>query len=257
VTAKIAAAPAAAPAWQPAIIQRIVPQTPRVVSVFVHAPIGAYDAGQHVDIRVRAADGYEAERSYSIASAPGAPELELAIERLEQGEVSPYFHEVARPGDAFEIRGPIGGDFVWRADDGGPLLMVGGGSGIVPLMSMARHRAKVAPGSQALLVYSARTSAEVIFYDELLRLEADDPNFTVTLTTTREPRQRSQDFDSRLDRALTFEIIKRWGASPRHAYVCGGNAFVEAVTSAMVADGIDPRIIRTERYGGRDPATDV
>src|SRR6185295_1805725 len=124
----------------------------------------------------------------------------------EQGEVSPYFHEVARPGDAFEIRGPIGGDFVWRADDGGPLLMVGGGSGIVPLMSMARHRAKVAPGSQALLVYSARTSAEVIFYDELLRLEADDPNFTVTLTTTREPRQRSQDFDSRLDRALTFEI---------------------------------------------------
>ena len=251
------AVPTASPRWTEAVIERIVAQTPRVVSVFLRTTIGRYEAGQHVDVRLTAPDGYEAQRSYSIASGPGAPSVELAIERLEEGEVSPYFHEVARPGDSFEVRGPIGGHFIWRAADGGPLLLVGGGSGIVPLRSIARHRAAVAPETKALLVYSARTWDEIVYRDELLRLEASDPNFSVTLTTTREPRRRAQDFDSRLDRALLFEILKRWGASPRQVYACGGNAFVEAVTSAMVADGIATRIIRAERYGGRDPAADI
>ena len=253
----VSAVPSAPLSWRPAVIERIVPQTPRVVSVFLRASIAAHEAGQHVDIRLSAPGGYEAQRSYSIASAPGAPEVELAIERLEEGEVSPYFHEVARPGDSFEVRGPIGGHFIWRAADGGPLLLVGGGSGIVPLRSIARHRAAVAPETKALLVYSARTWDEVIYRDELLRLEEGDRNFALTPTTTREPRRRAQDFDSRLDRALLFEILKRWGASPRHVYACGGNAFVEAVTSAMVADGIAARIVRAERYGGRDPAADI
>ena len=239
--------------WQQATIERIVRQTPRVVSVFLRTAIGPHEAGQHVDIRLTAPDGYEAQRSYSIASAPGAPEIELAIERLEEGEVSPYFHEVAQPGDTFEVRGPIGGHFIWRTQDGGPLLLIGGGSGVVPLMAIARHRANTAPSTQTLLAYSARTWDEIIYRDELFDLEASDANFRLTLTTTREPRHRAHDFDRRLDRLLLSDILEGWGHAPRHAYVCGSNAFVEAVTSALVADGVPAAIVRAERYGGSDP----
>jgi ferredoxin-NADP reductase len=249
----MSALPKAAPRWQQAAITRIVRQTPRVVSVFLRTPLGPSEAGQHVDIRLSAPGGYEAQRSYSIASAPGAPEIELAIERLEEGEVSPYFHEIAQPGDTFEVRGPIGGHFIWRADDGGPLLLIGGGSGVVPLAAMARHRARVAPHVQALLVYSARTWDEIVYRDELLDLEARDANFRLTLTTTREPRHRPLDFDRRLDRALVREILMRWGHAPRHAYVCGSNAFVEAATAALVAEGVPAAIVRAERYGGSEP----
>jgi ferredoxin-NADP reductase len=246
----VSAVPTASASWQQAVIERIVAQTPRVVSVFLRTTIGPHEAGQHVDIRLTAPGGYQAQRSYSIASAPAASSIELAIERLEEGEVSPYFHEVAQPGDAFEVRGPIGGHFIWRAQDGSPLLLVGGGSGVVPLVAMARHRANVAPESPALLVYSARTWDEIIYRDELVHMQANDPNFGLTLTTTREPRRRPRDFDRRLDPALLREILGRWGRAPRHVFVCGGNAFVEAVTSAMVADGIPAPIIRAERYGG-------
>ena len=239
--------------WQQATIERIVRQTPRVVSVFLRTGIGAHEAGQHVDIRLTAPDGYEAQRSYSIASAPNAPELELAIERLEEGEVSPYFHEIARPGDTFEVRGPIGGHFIWRPEDGGPLLLIGGGSGVVPLMAMARHRTRVAPQTQALLVYSARMWSEIVYREELFDLEARDANFRLILTTTREPRHRPHDYDRRLDPTLIREFLARWQHAPRHAYVCGSNAFVEAMTSALVADGIPARIVRAERYGGYDP----
>src|SRR5262249_21280549 len=160
-------------------------------------------------------------RSYSIASPPGASEIELAIERLEEGEVSPYFHEIAQPGDTFEVRGPIGGHFIWRAEDGGPLLLVGGGSGVGPLMAVARHRARIAPKTPALLVYSARTWDEIIYRDELFDLEASDANFRLVLTTTREPQHRAHDFDRRLDRPLLREILRRWGRAPRHAFACG------------------------------------
>jgi len=139
--------------WQEAVIERVVHQTPRVTSIFLRAALGPYEAGQHVDVRLTAPDGYQAERSYSIASAPGADRIELAIERLEGGEVSPYFHEVARPGDTFEIRGPIGSHFVWRSSDGGPLLLIGGGSGVVPLMAMVRYRATAGWDTMTLLVY--------------------------------------------------------------------------------------------------------
>ena len=251
----MSALPQTALRWQQAAIERIVRQTPRVVSVFLRTPLGPHDAGQHVDIRLSAPDGYEAQRSYSIASAPGAEKLELAIERLEEGEVSPYFHEIAQPGDTFEVRGPIGGHFIWRAEDGGPLLLIGGGSGVVPLMAITRHRARVAPQTPALLVYSARSWDEIIYRDELFDLEARDARFRLALTTTREPRHRAHDFDRRLDGALIREILARWRHAPRHAYVCGSNAFVEAVTSALVADGVPAPIVRAERYGGSDPVS--
>jgi ferredoxin-NADP reductase len=249
----LSAIPTASPRWTQAVIEQIVPQTAGLVSVFLRTTIGPYEAGQHVDVRLTAPDGYQAQRSYSIASAPGAPSVELAIERLDHGEVSPYFHEVAQPGDAFEIRGPIGGHFIWRLEDGGPLLLVGGGSGIVPLMAMARHRARVAPETSALLIFSARTWDDVIYRDELLGLAARDANFGLTITTTRGPRYRPHDYDRRLDQALLRDILALWGHAPRHAYVCGSNAFVETVTSALVADGIPAPAVRAERYGGIDP----
>lgn len=236
--------------WQEAIIERIEPQTLRVSSIFLRTGLASHEAGQHVDVRLTAPNGYEAQRSYSIASAPGAATIELAVESLEDGEVSPYFHDIAMPGDAVEVRGPIGGHFVWRADDGGPLLLVAGGSGIVPLMAIARHRAAKAPATIALLVYSARTWEELVFRDELLSIQAHDPNFGLVITTTRGPRHRPDDFDRRLDRSLLHGILSKWGRAPRSVYVCGSNVFVEAVTSSMVLDDIPAERIRTERFGG-------
>ena len=244
---------AAAPSrWQQAVIERITPQTPRIVSVFLRSGLGSHEAGQHVDVRLTAPDGYQAQRSYSIASAPGAEDIELAIERLESGEVSPYFHDVAQPGDAIEIRGPIGGHFVWRGADGGPLLLIGGGSGIVPLMAMLRHRGAVAPGTAALMVCSARTWNDVLFRDELLRAQEGEDKLSLVLVTTREARRRPEDFDRRLDRTLLREILARWRQAPRHAYVCGSNAFVESVAGALVLEGLPAASIRAERYGGTE-----
>ena len=244
-------APAAEPwRWQEALIERVVHQTPRVVSVFLGASLPLHQAGQHVDVRLSAPDGYQAQRSYSIASQPGADHIELAIERLENGEVSPYFHEVARGGDTFEVRGPIGGHFIWRREDGGPVLLIGGGSGVVPLMAMVRHRATVAPDTRALLVYSARSWDELIFRDELLEREARESNLALAITTTRGARERPLDFDRRLDRALLREILARWGQTPRHVYVCGSNPFVGSVTADLVLEAIPAGRIRAERYGG-------
>jgi ferredoxin-NADP reductase len=236
--------------WQQADIERITPQTSRVISVFLRTRLERTIAGQHVDVRLTAPDGYQAQRSYSIASAPGAELLELAIERLDDGEVSPYFHEVARPGDSIELRGPIGGHFIWRPEDDGPLALIGGGSGVVPLMAMARAWSAAGPKTPLLLVYSARTWEELVFRDELLAIQARTPEFLFIATTTRGPRHRPEDFDRRLDRSLLRGVLTRWGHSPRHVYVCGSNAFVEAVTDSLILEGVPPAIIRTERFGG-------
>lgn len=240
----------AASAWQVATIVRIAPQSARVKSYFLAAALPVHVAGQHVDVRLTAPDGYQAQRSYSIASPPGAPELELVVERLDDGEVSPYFHEVAQAGDAIEVRGPIGGHFIWRPEDGGPLLLVGGGSGVVPLMAMLRERALRAPSVPALLVYSARTFEEVLFRDELLRMDAHDAGFRLALATTRGPAGRAGDREGRLDRGALAEILAAWGHAPAHAYVCGSNAFVGAMAEGLVAIGVEARKVRTERYGG-------
>ena len=243
--------PAAAPSrWQEAVIDRIVSRTRRVVSVFLRVSLDPHLAGQHVDVRLTAPDGYEAQRSYSIASAPGAEDIELAIERLENGEVSPFFHDIARPGDTIEVRGPIGGYFVWRAEDGGPILLVGGGSGIVPLMAIVREWLATEPKTHVLLAYSARTWEELVFRDELLNTQAHEPNFTFIATTTRGPRHRPDDFDRRFDRSLLHQMLTRWSHTASDVYVCGSNVFVEAVTSSLVLEAVPPGRIRTERYGG-------
>jgi ferredoxin-NADP reductase len=237
-------------AWTEAKIVRIEHATPRVLSVLLEAPIGPYLAGQHVDVRLTAEDGYQAQRSYSIASAPGAPLLELAIERLQDGEVSSYFDEIAEVGDAIELRGPIGGHFIWRAENPNPVLLVGGGSGVAPLMSMVRHRAAAARGTPMLLVYSARTWEDVIFRDELLALEARGDGFSLVLATTRGPAQRPGDFSRRIDADAVFEILARWKRPPRDVFVCGSNAFVEAAVKALVAQSAMSASIKTERFGG-------
>ena len=236
--------------WQQALVERKVAQTPRVVSVFVRALLSPHDAGQHVDVRLTAADGYQAQRSYSIASSPEAALLELAVERLDDGEVSPYFHDVAEPGDAFELRGPIGGHFVWRAQDGGPLLLVGGGSGVAPLVAILRHRAVVAPDVPALLVYSSRTWDDIIFRAELLEMQAAQPRLRLVFATTRGVARRAGDYARRLDRAALRAILGEWGETARHVYVCGANRFVEAMAGALVDESVDSARIRTERYGG-------
>jgi ferredoxin-NADP reductase len=238
--------------WQQAAIAGIAPLTPRVMS-FVFAPSEpfAFRAGQHVDVRLTAPDGYRAERSYSIASAPETPSLlELVIERLEHGEVSPFFHEIAEIGDDIELRGPIGGHFVWGPEDGGPLLLIGGGSGVVPLMSMLRHRAAQGSREPALLLFSARTWDDVIFRDELLALDARRDGFELALTLTREPARRQRDFGRRVDAPMLTELLTRLPAPPRHVFVCGTNAFVEAGAQGAIDAGVPASIIRTERYGG-------
>jgi len=241
--------------WQQATVTRIVDETPTVKSYFLTVPEWrGFMAGQHVDVRLTAPDGYQAQRSYSIGSAPEAPEVELVIEKLDTGEVSPFFHEVVQQGDTVEMRGPIGGHFTWGAADGGPLLLVGGGSGVVPLMSMLRHRMSVAPDVPAILIYSARRFGDVIFRQEILERMESDPNFHLILTITREaapdPRVRS----GRVDMALIGEALGRLGgALPGHTFVCGATAFVDVASRLLIDAGVEFSTIKTERYGG-DPA---
>lgn len=259
----MSAAPSAT-AWRESIIERIVPRTARITSFFLRVRWPGHVAGQHVDVRLTAPDGYQTQRSYSIASAPGAslpgPSvvatdqalIELIIDRLDDGEVSPFFHDVAQPGDAIELRGPLGGHFVWRLADGGPLLLIAGGSGIVPLMAMVRDWAAVpeATASPALLVCSARTWADIVCADEWTALQAARPDFGFIAATTRGSPHREGDITRRLDAALLSDILTGWGHTPRHAYVCGSNAFVESATGGLTAAGLRAEIIRTERYGG-------
>ena len=236
--------------WHEAVIERIEQRTPRVKSFFLRVPIASHEAGQHVDVRLTAPDGYSAQRSYSIASAPGEGIVELALERLEDGEVSTFLHDVAIPGDTIEVRGPIGGHFIWRTDMGGPLLLVAGGSGIAPLMSILRARSASASDTDALLAYSARSWDDLIFRDELLEIERRDSRFAMVITTTRESPRRPNDLGARLGADHLRSILLAWGKSPALVYVCGATAFVEVVTRALVAEGIAAERVRTERYGG-------
>ena len=237
--------------WRPATILGIVRQTPHVLSFFYDdGTDGAQVAGQHVDIRLTAPDGYQAERSYSIASVPGDPLVELVIERVDDGEVSAWFHEVAAPGDVFEVRGPIGGHFIWRASDDGPLLLLAGGSGIAPLMAMLRERRASGSHVPTLLLYSARTWNDVIFRDELLRMETANPALVLRFAITRGPVGREQDIPMRLDTTSLRRMLDDWGETPQHVFVCGANRFVESVTQGLLANDIPAPLIRTERFGG-------
>jgi ferredoxin-NADP reductase len=231
--------------WQVATVAEVRPETPRTKTLVLDVPgWQGHHAGQHVDIRLTAEDGYQAQRSYSIASPSAAGSLELTVERIEDGEVSPYLTDEARRGDLLEVRGPIGGYFVWEPDAGGDVLLVGGGSGVVPLMAMARQRAANGDGVPTTLLYSARSWDDVIYRDELARLEGD--GLTVTYTLTREQPDGWTGYARRVDRALLAEVApERLGV----AFVCGPTPFVETVAQALVDLGHDPSRVKTERFG--------
>jgi ferredoxin-NADP reductase len=234
--------------WLPATIAEVVEETPRVRTLVLDVPgWPGHRAGQHVDVRLTAEDGYQAQRSYSIASGPGDERLALTIERLEDGEVSSYLAGNAASGDQFELRGPVGGYFVWDPDGAGdPLLLVGGGSGVVPLMAMVRHRAAAGSSAPARLLYSSRTLDDVIYRDELERLMGD--GLEVTHTLTREQPDGWSGYARRVDREMLAEV--GWPASERPlAFVCGPTSFVESVAEALEELGHEPARIKTERFG--------
>jgi ferredoxin-NADP reductase len=238
--------------WQNATITRRVMQTPGITSFFVRPdrPF-SWRAGQHADIRLTAEDGYRAIRSYSVASLPDAGgEVELAVERLADGEVSPWFHDVAQVGDVVEIKGPLGGHFVWEPEDGGPILLIGGGSGLVPLMAIARRGAEAAARVPMHLLLSARTPADVLYLGELETLQQRGDSFGMTLALTRAPAWRPQDFSRRIDGEILSGVLKRLPDWPKRVFVCGTNGFVNAAADGAQAAGLAADIIRTERYGG-------
>jgi ferredoxin-NADP reductase len=222
-----------------------VDETPRVRTIFFDVPEwDGHRAGQHLDVRLTAEDGYQAEREYSIASAPGEP-VSITVERLEDGEVSPYLTEELRAGDGIELRGPIGGYFVWGPEDGGPLLLVAGGSGVVPLRSMLRHRQQTGSDVPVRLLYSSRTLDDVIYREELDGA-ADDVAVTFTLTRGQPPGWTG--YSRRVDPELLADVA--WpAADDAHAFVCGPTSFVEAVAGGLVELGYPPRRVKTERFG--------
>jgi ferredoxin-NADP reductase len=232
--------------WQLGTVVEVVDETPRVRTVVLDLDDWPeHRAGQHVDIRLTAEDGYRAERAYSIASAPGEP-VAITVERLEDGEVSPYLVDEAREGDGFEVRGPIGGYFVWDGDEPGPVLLIGGGSGVVPLMAMARHRAQVGSRTPMRLLYSSRTWDDVIYRDELGKLPGG--GFEVVHTLTREQPPGWTGYARRIDRDLLAEVAFPATEQPR-VYVCGSTRFVDAAADGLIELGYDPRWVRTERFG--------
>jgi ferredoxin-NADP reductase len=242
--------------WRVATVIDVVPETQRTRTLILDVPDWpGHRAGQHVDVRLTSEDGYQAERSYSIASPPEEARLALTIEELKDGEVSPYLSEELRAGDKLELRGPIGGYFVWDIPTGGPLFLVGGGSGIVPLMAMLRHRNAALPAGAdarhkipARLLYSSRQWDEVIYRDELTRLSAGDPTLEVVHTLTREQPEGWTGFRRRIDRAMLEEVA--WPASEQpRVFVCGPTPLVELVASSLVDLGHQPALVRTERFG--------
>jgi len=238
--------------WQSSAVIAIEPRTPTVKSFFFKLPRALnFIPGQHMDVRLTAPDGYQAQRSYSIASAPeGTDCIELAIELLQDGEVSPFFFDTVAVGDEIELRGPIGGHFRWSVEDGGPVLLVGGGSGVVPLACMLRHRAARSGSTPIALVYSARTAGDIIFADELHAMHARRDGFHFIPTLTREANPGPGQRTGRIDGSLLADTLALLQATPKLVFVCGTNAFVESATDALVALGVSPSTIRTERYGG-------
>ena len=235
--------------WRLAEVAEIIVETPRAKSLILSVPgWGGHLPGQHVDVRLTADDGYQAERSYSIASAASGERLELTIEELEDGEVSPYLTEELRIGDKLELRGPIGGYFAWDVSRGGPLFLVAGGSGIVPLMAMLRHRAAVGSQIPARLLYSSRAYDDIIYRDELDRLSAGDANPEVIHTLTRSQPPGWNGLNRRIDPMMLAEVAWSPKAMP-HIFVCGPTRLVESVATALVGLGHDPARVKTERFG--------
>ena len=235
--------------WQTGIVERIRVETYRIKTFTLSlSDWRPFLPGQHFKVRLTAPDGYQAVRSYSIASPPeDEGVVDLTIELIPDGEVSPYFHQVVREQDEIEVRGPIGGPFTWTAEIGGPLLLIAAGSGIVPLMSMLRHRNRSVQNVPATLLYSSRSLDDIIYREELEHGTAD-PKVTVLHTLTRERPQGWKGWNRRIDRRMLQQVLSRLDEMP-HVYVCGPTPFVESVATELVDIGIKPQRIRTERFG--------
>jgi ferredoxin-NADP reductase len=234
--------------WRQADVVEVVTETSRVRSLVLSVPDWpGHLAGQHIDIRLTAEDGYQAQRSYSISSEPDEARLEISVERLDDGEVSPYLTDELRAGDHLELRGPIGGYFVWDASMTDPLLLIGGGSGVCPLMAMVRHRAARSSDVPTRLLYSARDLDDVIYRSELERLGAGT-GMQVILTLTRARPAGWSGYGRRVDAQMLGEVA--WPPERRPlVFVCGPTPFVEVVAASLVTLGLDPQRIRTERFG--------
>jgi ferredoxin-NADP reductase len=231
--------------WQTATVGPVTDETPTVRTLRLEVPDWpGHRAGQHVDIRLTADDGYQAERAYSIASAPGEP-LAITVERLDDGEVSPYLTEEARTGDQLEVRGPIGGYFVWEPDSGGPLLLAAGGSGVVPLRAIVRERSRTGSSVPVRLLYSSRSWEDVIYSSEL---DFPPEGVSVIHTLTRSQPRLWQGYARRVDKQMLAEVA--WPAADRPlAYVCGPTSFVESVAAGLVGLGYPAGRVKTERFG--------
>jgi ferredoxin-NADP reductase len=236
--------------WQIAEITRIKQETPKTRSFTLVLPhFTPHRPGQHYDLRLTAEDGYQAQRSYSIASEPERTgEIDLTIDRLEDGEVSGYMHDVVVPGDRVEVRGPIGGYFVWEAALGGPLLLLGGGSGVVPLMSIVRHRAAVGAAVPAVMLNSFKTHEDIIYRDELEILNGRMDGLRVFHTLTRARPAGWAGFDRRLDAAMLNEAAGPLSRDTK-VFICGPTAFVEAAAGLVQTGGVPAAQIKTERFG--------
>jgi ferredoxin-NADP reductase len=241
-------APPAPVVWRFATVTDVIVETPRAKTLVLSLPDWpGHLAGQHVDVRLTAEDGYQAQRSYSIASAPEEGMLMLTVERLDDGEVSPYLTDELGPGDQLELRGPIGGYFVWRTKDGGPLLLVAGGSGFVPLMAMLRHRAAQSCAVDTRLLLSTRSIDDVLYRDELANL-ARSQGLTVHQTLTRKAPAEWSGSARRIDAEMLGEVSPAPSQRPR-IFICGPTAFVERAAELLVELGHDPAAIHAERFG--------
>jgi len=236
--------------WQLATVRSITTETERTKTFTLTLPAWVMQQpGQHYDVRLTAPDGYQAQRSYSIASGPERRgEIDLTVERISDGEVSPYLHDVLAVGDQLEVRGPIGGYFVWTENLGGPLLLIGGGSGVVPLMSMIRHRIAVGSQVRTRLLLSARTISDIIYRPQLEELSRKQRGIDVIFTLTRQTPAGWSGYRRRIDDPMLREVLAPLGDASR-IYVCGPTLLVEAAANSLVRLGLPADQIRTERFG--------
>ena len=235
--------------WRIGEVVETRPEAPHAKSIILEVPgWEGHKAGQHVDVRLTAEDGYQAQRSYSIASAPEDGRLALVVERLEDGEVSPYLTDELRVGDKLELRGPIGGWFTWEARDGGPPLLVAGGSGIAPLMAMIRHRAAARSDAPTRLLYSSRSREDTIYVEEFDRLAAEDAALEVIHTLTRSQPPGWTGYSRRIDREMLDAVTSSPEERPL-AFVCGPTPLVETVATVLVELGHESARVKTERFG--------
>jgi len=241
--------------WQIATIASVHVETPRVKLFRLELSTDTkFRAGQYFDVRLTAPDGYQAQRSYSVSSSPTDPSvIELAIELISDGEISSYFHEFVETDDQIELRGPIGGHFTLSPNFTRPLLLIAGGTGIAPMMSMLRQRLSVKTAAPTVLMFSSRTEADILFRDELEQLAEQDPNFHLVITVTRassaEASMITNHENRRIDRTMIDSALAQLGQIPARAYVCGGSGFVETIGNHLLDIGMPHDDVRTERFG--------